>query len=469
MKSLKKRIDLLKSSKNIILTGAPGVGKTYTTAEIAVAVCDGTDNLPTNRTDLMKRYKELIDSEQIVFTTFHQSLDYEEFIEGLKPEINEETKQGTGNYSIKDGIFKQICIKANNPIIVDQDFQIGNNATIWKVSLQGTGDNEVRTDCMSNNRIRIGWDQYGENIDEDTKYERKSSLDAFIDKMKIGDIVMSCYTQKIVDAIGVVTGEYEWNNGLASYKRSRTVNWLVKNIKEDIYDLNNQTVMSQRTVYRLNNMSLENIMSILNKYTAIKKEIIQKNTKPYILIIDEINRGNISKIFGELITLLEKDKRIGEENEITVRLPYSQKKFGVSSNLYIIGTMNTADRSIGQIDYALRRRFAFVSLQAKGDLITATKAKETFLEIRKLIENRINSDLDADDIMIGHSYFMDNFESNLEYQIIPLLLEYDKDGLITLEEKERKLLKKGEIPLVEDKHNPVIPTKDDTNTESTNE
>jgi 5-methylcytosine-specific restriction protein B len=147
---------------------------------------------------------------------------------------------------------------------------------------------------------------------------------------------------------------------------------------------------------------------------------------------------------------LEKDKRLGKENEITVTLPYSQETFGVPSNLYIIGTMNTADRSIGQIDYALRRRFAFYPLRADASLITDETAKTTFEKIKKLIENRINSDLDADDIMIGHSYFMNDFDFNLKYQIIPLLLEYDKDGLITLNNEERKSLKDEQIPEIKD-------------------
>ena len=271
-------IELLKTNKNIILTGAPGTGKTYSSSEIAVKLID--ENAPSDRAELMKRYKELVNKEQIFFTTFHQSMDYEEFVEGIKPK----TINGNITYELEDGIFKKACKSAEN------------------------------------NKV--------------------------------------------------------------------------------------------------------------------------------VLIIDEINRGNISKIFGELITLLEVDKRKGRENEIEVILPYSKEKFSVPDNLYIIGTMNTADRSIGYIDYALRRRFAFISIKADKLAIEnyydninknsdcKDKAINLFDDIKNLIDKNINEEFESDDIMIGHSYFMaQNFEelqNKLEYEIKPLLLEYFKDGILKL-------------------------------------
>lgn len=443
-KFLSEITEILKQKKNLIIQGAPGTGKTYRTAEIAVALCNGLDNVPDTRFDLMNEYKSLLEEGRVVFTTFHQSMDYEEFIEGIKPETSGEKIE----YNVKNGLFKQICERAKTPIIINNDLQIRNNPNIWKVSLLGTGDNYIREDCMENNRIRIGWDQYGENVGDETNYSDggKIVLDTFINKMQIGDIVMSCFTNKIVDAIGVVLGEYEWDDELSDFKRCRKVNWLIKNIKEDIYELNKETVMTLSTVYRLNNLSLENVMSILEKYNVTKGESILKNTKPYILIIDEINRGNISKIFGELITLLEIDKRLGEINEIKVRLPYTpQEEFGVPSNLYIIGTMNTADRSLGYIDYAIRRRFAFKTLQADKAVIECfnpgddvlDKALRLFENIQNFITENIEHDLLADDLMLGHSYFLakniNELRLKLEYEIIPLIREYEKDGILTVD------------------------------------
>uniref|UniRef100_UPI00260BF029 AAA family ATPase n=1 Tax=uncultured Brachyspira sp. TaxID=221953 RepID=UPI00260BF029 len=158
-----------------------------------------------------------------------------------------------------------------------------------------------------------------------------------------------------------------------------------------------------------------------------------------------INRGNIAKIFGELITLLEADKRKNADNEIEVKLPYSKEIFSVPSNLYIIGTMNTTDRSIGYIDYALRRRFAFITITSDREKIESfyndknsnckDKALKLFDDIKNnIINNNLNEEFDSDDIMIGHSYFMaeneEELKRKLEYEIKPLLLEYYKDGIL---------------------------------------
>lgn len=171
-------------------------------------------------------------------------------------------------------------------------------------------------------------------------------------------------------------------------------------------------------------------------------EPIENNDNPVVLIIDEINRGNISKILGELITLLESDKRTGCENEIKVVLPYSKEVFSVPNNLYIIGTMNTTDRSIGYVDYALRRRFAFITIKAQKEQIEncykdnelKENAANLFDKIEKIISENLNDEFDIDDIMIGHSYFMakdiEELNTKLNYEIKPLLLEYLKDGIL---------------------------------------
>ena len=166
----------------------------------------------------------------------------------------------------------------------------------------------------------------------------------------------------------------------------------------------------------------------------------------YVLIIDEVNRGNVSKIFGELITLLEADKRIGGEHPIKVTLPYSKEPFGVPSNLYIIGTMNTTDRSVGNIDYAVRRRFAFVTLKADRQILVnkyGEKSKQVQLfdaVFAFLNDDKKHPDMDIDDLMVGHSYFMaddDNeLKLKLEYEIIPLIREYSKDGIINVKKND---------------------------------
>lgn len=164
---------------------------------------------------------------------------------------------------------------------------------------------------------------------------------------------------------------------------------------------------------------------------------------PYVLVIDEINRANISKVLGELITLLEKSKRKGAEDEFSAVLPYSREEFSVPKNLYIIGTMNTADRSLGYIDYAIRRRFAFMTLTSKKESIESfyydkpvslkEKAIALFDIIYELIKDKISEEFDIDDLMIGQSYFMykdeEDMAFSLEYKIKPLLEEYLRDGI----------------------------------------
>lgn len=166
-----------------------------------------------------------------------------------------------------------------------------------------------------------------------------------------------------------------------------------------------------------------------------------KNETPknYVLIIDEINRGNVSKIFGELITLLEADKRIEGNHHLAITLPYSKERFEVPSNLYIIGTMNTTDRSVGNIDYAIRRRFSFVTLESnrlvvlsKNNNDETSTAVQLFDAVMKFLKaNR--TDMDIDDLMVGHSYFLAGTEDELQikwkYDILPLLREYFKDGI----------------------------------------
>ena len=440
---------LLKQKKQIILQGAPGTGKTYITANLAVELCDDISTQGMSRDQIMNRYKELQKDERIGFTTFHQSMDYEEFVEGIKPTKEDD---GSVSYDIKDGIFKRMCRYAS---FVENEVTSTNTnrtPTIWKVSLFGTGDNPIRTDCMKNDRIRIGWDMYGAQITDETVYDYggKIVLDAFINKMQIGDYVLSCYSARTIDAIGVVTGEYEWLDKEKEYKRSRKVKWLVKGINEDIYAINNNTVMTLSSVYRLK-ISYDDLDALLQKYIpkTIQASNTKKETRPYVLIIDEINRGNISKILGELITLLEADKRLGKQNEVKVTLPYSEADFGVPDNLYIIGTMNTADRSVGYIDYAIRRRFAFVTLKADRQVIDNYYANnpqlkdialEAFDSVFKIIEEKTSSDFEADDLMVGHSYFLaqNNAElkNKLEYEVRPLLLEYVRDGLLNIGKKD---------------------------------
>ena len=281
--------------KNIVLYGAPGTGKTYDVPELAIRLCDPSFMAAEpSREEIVSRYNQLKTEKRIAFTTFHQSLDYEDWIEGLRPVVNENSQV---TYEIESGIFKKLCEEAERPVVKDKQVGISDNAVVWKVSLAGTGDNDVRRECMENNHIRIGWDGYGPVISDETDWsvyngEGKQILDAYINKMKIGDIVMSCYSSQTIDAIGVVAGEYEFEDKFPNYKRVRRVNWLVKDINENIVEMNDGKTMTLGTVYRLNSITLDNVKSILEKYNTSSK--MEENDKAYVMVIDELNRGNQS-------------------------------------------------------------------------------------------------------------------------------------------------------------------------------
>lgn len=451
--------ELWKKRKNIILQGAPGTGKTYRIPELVVRLCEPEfDANNATRKELMSVYDRLKEEKRVLFTTFHQSMDYEDWLEGLRPVLENDQVR----YKIEPGIFKRLCTEAERPLSAKKDVNISDEAIVWKVSLSGTGDNPVRRDCMKNGYIRIGWDGYGDNITDETDWsihngEGKTILNAFINTMKVGDIVMSCYSSRTIDAIGIVTGEYEWHDNFEHYKRVRRVKWLVKGINEDIVKLNDDKTMTLGTVYRLNAITLDKVKSLLDKHEASKTLI--DNNKPYVIVIDEFNRGNVSKIFGELITLLEPDKRKGMRNAESVLLPYSKKEFYIPSNVFLVATMNTADRSLDTIDYAIRRRFAFITVKPQ-EIDDDNFNSELFREVSSLFISNydeyaesgfddtikllpaetLSEEYRPEDVWIGHSYFIMDGEYALQdrllFEIIPLLEEYIRDGVLTSEAQQ---------------------------------
>ncbi len=458
--------------KNLILYGAPGTGKTYSSIQYAVAIIEGKliEEVKIEGYEaVFKRYLKYKDDGLIAFTTFHQSFSYEEFIEGIRPVVLSEEKSELASeieYEVHDGIFKAFCDKAGTPVRngTSVDLGLGKNPAVWKVSLEGTGENPTRSECMEKGHIRIGWDEHGEKVYEAADFSKQRGynvLNAFYSKMQIGDIVMSCYSSKTIDAIGVITGEPEWQDEYAHYKRVRNVNWLVKGINEDIVDLNAGKSMTLSTVYKLT-ISVSDALQIVKKH---RPDLFAQGVKipNRVFIIDEINRGNISKIFGELITLIEPSKRINASEELRATLPYSGQNFGVPDNVYIIGTMNTADRSTAIIDTALRRRFNFVEMQPESALL-----KDVFvddIDIAKMLETlnkRVSVLLDRHHT-IGHSYLLplktdstiNNLAGIFENKIIPLLQDYFYDDYEKIqfvlgdnqktEDSTRFIIKKNDI------------------------
>ncbi len=438
-------------SKNTILYGPPGTGKTYNTVIYSVAIIENksveevSEEAMTDYSGLKARYDQYKKDDRVAFVTFHQSYGYEEFIEGIKPVVdNGDQDESSLEYTIEPGVFKRFCERAAIPKKQkNKDFGLNASPTVWKVSLQGTGENPTRRECLNNGHIRIGWDEYGPEITEstvndDVYFGGIAPLNAFINKMKIGDIVLSCYSSTQIDAIGIVTGDYVFDESFDYYKRVRNVKWLAKDIREDIVELNGGRTLTLSTVYKLN-IPARDVLDIVSKYQNDTDVSLESSDENYVFVIDEINRGNISKIFGELITLIEENKRLGAKEESTVKLPYSASLFGVPNNIYILGTMNTADRSIAIMDTALRRRFSFEEmlpdsnvLRELGDpVIYQDGISVNVANMLDIINERITFLFDREHT-IGHAFFIPLIDDPsigtlakiFEKSIIPLLQEY---------------------------------------------
>lgn len=445
--NMKKEFD-----KNVIFYGPPGTGKTYTTAKRAVEICKTeSEKELTDYSEIMKKYNELKENNRIEFITFHQSYGYEEFIEGIKPivlnedgesedesENNQESKndikiENDVKYKIADGVFKKFCDNAKKAIIESKsNIYISPKAIVWKVTLR----DEVKEDCFSNNHVRINF-KLG-----------TAGASKFDNEIKKGDIIITTDRSRTkINGIAVVTdGKAYTLDKEKSDTTTRNVDWLVKGINEDIYEINDKKILPRKTVTKVPNMKVEDIIKLAKEKELIalsKKEpeelskiVIKENKEPYVFIIDEINRGNISKIFGELITLIEPTKRSGKKECISTKLPYSNEEFTVPDNVYIIGTMNTADRSIALMDTALRRRFKFEEMLPDYHLLEDIFVEDKGTKVNigamlKVINERIEYLYDREHT-IGHAVFLelkennniDKLENIFKKSVIPLLQEY---------------------------------------------
>ncbi|MCI8327322.1 MAG: AAA domain-containing protein [Lachnospiraceae bacterium] len=419
-----KKANKTEFDKNMILYGPPGTGKTYHSVIYAVAICDGKSlGELEDHNVVMARYHELKKAGRIAFTTFHQSYGYEEFIEGIKPVVDDE-KRDLG-YLIEPGIFKKFCEKAKSVEITADKHIIDTGAKIWKLTIMNGDYNQIKRECFEENNVRMGFD-----MDSD-------EARAFVEDVNPGDIILSFKTRKTIDGIAVVTDEAVELEGKKLYRTARPVNWLAKNIDEDITDINGGKILHRMTFAKVPYMNVQDVIALAEKVNPrLGHTVIKENTEPYVFIIDEINRGNISKIFGELITLIENTKRAGMPEAISAVLPYSGTEFSVPSNVYILGTMNTADRSIAMMDTALRRRFQFIEMMANPQVLRTIHADRVEdLDVAAMLEKineRITFLYDREHT-IGHAFFTDlkgenatveKLQSIFEKSVIPLLQEY---------------------------------------------
>ncbi|EMS7436699.1 AAA family ATPase [Campylobacter jejuni] len=418
---------------NQILYGPPGTGKTYHTIDKALEILG--ENLE-NRDEKKAKFDEYVKNGQIVFTTFHQSYGYEEFVEGIKPRIDSKENSKEVEYEIKDGIFKELCKKA-----------LDN----YKVSLL-TQEEFVKSEDLEN-KIEIFLDEL---VDQQK----------FIEKIQSGGFKLEEYNEKY----RIITDDTNAN----LYLNLEIFKTLLENKDKIINGRSIKQILNNKHRRQIDSYYFQLVKLFKEReqdYKVDNNPSEKPELKPYIIIIDEINRGNVSKIFGELITLIEPSKRLGNEEALELTLPYSGEKFGVPKNVYIIGTMNTADRSITSLDTALRRRFEFVEMMPNSDLLNnvfickdvenpnededylGDDAKtEGYAEILQniliSINKRIEFLLDREKT-IGHAFFMSEaVKFNKNNWIKPD--EYEEDWYVLSISKLKKVFQNKIIPLLQE-------------------
>ncbi|EPD8330910.1 AAA family ATPase [Campylobacter jejuni] len=404
---------------NQILYGPPGTGKTYHTIDKALEILG--ENLE-NRDEKKAKFDEYVKNGQIVFTTFHQSYGYEEFVEGIKPRIDSKENSKEVEYEIKDGIFKELCKKA-----------LDN----YKVSLL-TQEEFVKSEDLEN-KIEIFLDEL---VDQQK----------FIEKIQSGGFKLEEYNEKY----RIITDDTNAN----LYLNLEIFKTLLENKDKIINGRSIKQILNNKHRRQIDSYYFQLVKLFKEReqdYKVDNNPSEKPELKPYIIIIDEINRGNVSKIFGELITLIEASKRIGEKEELKVTLPYSGKEFGVPKNVYIIGTMNTADRSITSLDTALRRRFEFIEMMPDVSKLSMDCEGINLQELLKAINTRIEYLLDREKT-IGHAFFisvenLEDLKKVFKNKIIPLLQEYfyndyvlidavlNKNGMLEISVENKDYLK----------------------------
>jgi 5-methylcytosine-specific restriction protein B len=437
-----------------ILSGPSGSGKTHTAMARAVEICDGV--AAGSHEELKGRYEQLHKEGRIRLVTFHPSLEYADFVERWEyaPQQPGESPAPTSP-TVRPGVFKQMADNARaDQSPQDQEVDLGG-ATLWKLTPQfEQGEDTVYRDlfesgllsypcsdrvdftgCISRTAIKIRWGEKTGRVPDD---DVVSAVDQLVNQMAAGDFVIMVDRAAACRGIGRISGDYRPNAtvGQNTYPHCRPVDWLFIADQPLPWNRIARKHFLKRMLYRIDLplMKLPELSSLLEQNQA--------DSRNYVLIIDEIGRGDVGRIFGELITLIDKDKRAGAPNALTVTMPLSGEQFSIPSNLYLIGTLDSAGPLCSTNADILSRRFRIKDLEPDESLIRGDDQQGTIpdceggrIDLRSMLLaiNRRVEFLVGQEHRIGHSYFMQiqSYEELIDVvqtRIIPRLKKvFDND------------------------------------------
>ena len=391
MNDLKEYIKILKHKKQIILQGPPGTGKTYTAKKIAEQLT-GKKTIATNSELTSSNISATTIQNETDYTLvqFHPSYSYEDFVRG----ISAISENGNLVYKTENKVFGEIIKKASSTEEIDNDTPLWKHFRDHLFNIEKKAKDKLFFD--DKNTVRFIDIYYPEEDKAKLRYEVPATEFNGWTMQTWIDLKETFNDKSLAEGLNVLDKDY-------------SKNWI----------------------------------PIFNYFKHFAKSQ-EHSRKSYVLIIDEINRANLPSVLGELIYALEyRGKPVNSiyavDGDTTLTIP---------ENLYIIGTMNTADRSVGHIDYAIKRRFAFVDMLPKAEVIGDDKAKALFNMVSELFtEKYLASDFNIKDVHIGHSYFLfddksefsksEQLKLKLDYEILPILNEYVKDGLLLETAKEK--------------------------------
>lgn len=423
--------------RNVILYGPPGTGKTYSTVRRSLELIMGREKLEGLKDSLVTVFREHQAKGQIEFVTFHQAYGYEEFVEGIRP-VLDQGADAEVRYELHSGAFKRIAVRAAAEGL-RAEAGVPEFDELWEAFVRDLREEEGRiVKSQTGKTYRLDLSKRGSVIARPCKVDAEGNVLNVEESTSAASKEGSKLCWKYRGELGPEPEKLSSDKTTALFARERGSGGghqytALRMVYGELWALS-KTLGARRATLE---DRVARVQQALDKRGPTTGFTFTSQTPQYVLIVDEINRGNMSKILGELITLLEPEKRLTAASELKLSLSYSpQHQFGVPPNLHVLGTMNTADRSIALMDVALRRRFTFEELMPDGEVIREVLRErvpskpfiELVLAVFEALNARIRFLYDREH-QLGHSYFLGAVDSQalrlvLVDRVVPMLQEY---------------------------------------------